>query len=678
VIRKLACPLWLSLVAVFLCALTSAPGTQSERADQTPPTHLEKVVFLGGELAPEELLLFTAAMAASGNPGVALLDSARIDPYQKAFLASFQPERVIPVGLFPHGPSEVERRLEVKPAPGHATTRALARSLFPKAERVVICAPKPRGLLLQAACLSGALRAPLFVDHGTAADRKELRQLLIECGAKRVYAVSDVKLARRELGDPPVTHLADEPAVAALYLKHLLKQGPVRTLVVANPDDDRNGLGGMASLAPWIALQKRGALLLTNPAGNNVEHVVQAALESPALRDADVLLLVAGLKAIPTRKRPNPIPGDKDPEIEMEPCTPQGQETYTFATGRLFHDDLAVVPLMLARERLLREQRGPRRALVASNPGGSLPLLETFSRNTIQELRNAGYETQSLIGHSLTRDALRRKMPQCDVFLWEGHHNTLIKEWNMPEWNEPLPSSLIFLQSCLALQDWKAQPLLSRGAIGVVGTSTRTYSGSGGAYSLAFFNALLYEDATLGGALRQAKNFLLAYSMLKEKRLGADAKRTGANLRAAWSFTLWGDPTLHLPRPPAAEDALAPVRHAVHGKTITLLLPPEPLDKVKSARFQAQMPPNARLAGLVRKEGDADGQPLVPFVFAEVQLPKGPPGATPILTSRMPSSHWVFCWDGRRRCGYLLATPRDSDREELRFHVEWQTEQMTE
>lgn len=676
--RKLACPLWLSLVAVFVFALTSAPGTSSEREDQTPPAHPEKVVFLGGELSQEELLIFTTAMAASGNPGVVLLDSARIDPYLNSFFASFQPERVVPVGSFSRGHAELEHRVGVKPGRGHATARALMRALFPQAERLVISAPQPRSLLLQAACLSGALRAPLFVFHGTQSEKEELRQWITEGGTQRIYTVGDVKLAPRERSDVPATHLADEHAAAALSLKHQLKKGPVRTLVVANPADDQNGLGGMASLAPWIALQKHGVLLLTNPTGDNVEKVVSTALEKPALHDADVLLLVAGLKAIPTRKRPNPIPGDKDPEIEMEPCTPSGQEPYTFATGRLFHDDLAVVPLMLARERLLRDQHGLRRALVASNPGGSLPLLETFSRNTIQELRNAGYETQSLIGHSLTKDTLRKKMPQCDVFLWEGHHNTLIKEWNMPEWNEPLPSSLVFLQSCLALQDWKAQPLLSRGAVGVVGTSTRTYSGSGGACSLAFFNALLYEDATLGDALRQAKNFLLAYAMLKEKRLGADAKRTGANLRAAWSFTLWGDPTLRLPRPQAGEDALTPVRHTVRGKMITLSLPPEPLDKVKSARFQAQMPPNARLAGLVRKEGDADGQPLVPFVFAEVYLPKGPPGAAPILTSRLPSSHWVFCWDGRRRCGYLLATPRDSDREELRFHVEWQTEQMAE
>ena len=54
----------------------------------------------------------------------------------------------------------------------------------------------------------------------------------------------------------------------------------------------------------------------------------------------------------------------------------------------------------------------------------------------------------------------------------------------------------------------------------MVGSSTRTYSGSGGAFSLAFFNALLYDGQSLGGSLRQAKNFLLAYALLKEKRLG--------------------------------------------------------------------------------------------------------------------------------------------------------------
>src|SRR5262249_12524126 len=280
--------------------------------------------------------------------------------------------------------------------------------------------------------------------------------------------------------------------------------------------------------------------------------------------------------------------------------------------------------------------------------GGSLPLLETFSRNTIQEFENAGYKTRALIGNAVTKDDIRRLLPECDVFLWEGHHNTLIRDYAMPEWDEPLPPVFVFLQSCLALYDWKALPLLSRGAVGVVGTSTRTYSGSGGACSLAFFNALLYEDATLGGALRQAKNFLLAYSQLKEKRLGEDARRTGANLRAAWSFTLWGDPTLRLPRPAAPADNLPPIEHVVHGRPITLYLPDALHDKVSTAKYKAQIPANARLAGLLRKESEADGQPLVPLVFAEVHFPKAPPGQEPRLRSRLPSSHWVFTWDARR------------------------------
>ena len=61
----------------------------------------------------------------------------------------------------------------------------------------------------------------------------------------------------------------------------------------------------------------------------------------------------------------------------------------------------------------------------------------------------------------------------------------------------------------------------------------------------------------------------------------------------------------------------------------------------------------------------------MPFVFAEVALPRAPAGREPRLHSRLPASHWVFCWDGRRRCGYLLATPRAKDGDELRFHVEW-------
>jgi hypothetical protein len=405
--------------------------------------------------------------------------------------------------------------------------------------------------------------------------------------------------------------------------------------------------------------------------------VVQAAQKHRALRRVENLILVANLDAIPMERRPNPIADGKDPYIEMEPLTPTGFAPFTFATGRLFNDDPSVVALVLARERLLaRERRADqakaRTALVASNSGGGLPLLETFSRNTAKELRNRGYETTTLFGNEVTKDDLRRLLPQQDVFLWEGHHNTLIKDYALPEWTEPLQPSLLFIQSCLALKDYKAQPLIERGALCVVGSSTRIYSASGGAFALGFFNALLYDGQSTGASLRQAKNFLLAYARLKEKRLGKDAKLTAANLRSAWAFTLWGDPTLRLPPPDAPEDALPPVRHKVRGNTITLALPTTAHEKATTSKYKAQMLPNGRLAGLVSKDLDEDHKPLVPFVFAEVALPHAPAGKRPTLHSRLPARRWVFCWDERRRCGYLLATPRADDRDALRFHITWE------
>ncbi len=360
----------------------------------------------------------------------------------------------------------------------------------------------------------------------------------------------------------------------------------------------------------------------------------------------------------------------------MEPLTPTGNRPFSFATGRLFHQERAVVPLLLARQRLMLEGLGPRKALVASNAGGGLSLLETFSRNTIQELRNAGYETTTLIGTKVSRDELRKQMPLHDLFLWEGHSGTLMNEYEFPSWDDPLPPTFAFLQSCLALSEPRVHALLSRGAVGIIGSSTRTYSGSGGACSLAFFNALVYDRQSVGDALRQSKNFLLAYSLLKEKRLGKGATRTGANVRSAWAFTLWGDPTLKLPPPPRSANqppSLPFIRHEVHGNTIAVSLPAKPETPVRTDKYQISLPHNGRFAGLVRKQKVDERRPLVPLVFAEVHLPHARPGQTPHLSSRVPSKRWVFCWDERRRSGYLLVTPRSRDVGELRFHVRWET-----
>jgi hypothetical protein len=659
--RKLARTLLFALLAVA----AGSPFAANACAGANPSN---RTVYLAGNLSDEEFIVVGSGLAGGDRPATLLADSPRATPSVKSFLAEYRPDRVVAIGSAPK-----EIRIDETISFAKEQPVELWQTLYPKTATVVVCPPSPRGQLLQAACLAGVLDAPLFVYHGNSGETARLHNRLTEWATKQVYLVGDCGKLAHTLPPMQVHKLADADAVAAAHVKLLARQGRVETVVVANPHDFLDNPQPMSPLAPWVALQKRAALLLTNGRGDNVEEVVKAATRLDPLRHVENVIYVADLVAIPTVRRPNPIESDKDAFIEMEPLTPAGTEPFTFAIGRLFHDDPAVVPLMLARQRLLAEAKGPRRVLVASNPGNSLPLLEAFSRNTVKELRNAGYQTTARFRHDVEQDEIRRLLPEADIFLWEGHHGTLVREWGFPTWDEPMRPSLVFLQSCLALKEAKVQPLLNRGAVAVVGSSTRTYSASGGACSLAFFNALAYEDQSLGASLRQSKNFLLAYSLLKEKRLGEAATRAGANHRAAWAFTLWGDPTLKMPRPAPPKNALPRVRAETEGSTITISLPAQTHEKVTTTKYQVEMLPNARLAGLLRKEKDDDGQPLVPFIFAEVQMPKAKTGCVPKLHSKVASNRWVFVYDDRRNVGYIVATTtRAGEEAEMRFRVEWQ------
>ena len=663
-----------TFVVLAFGLLGSPLGNTSESAHAEEAV-TGRVVYLAGEMPEEQLIAVSSALAGSGTGHVLLLDSPKAATYTRTFFQSYRPDHVVTIGKFPTGLAEREKVLHFKADESLSFSDGqpidLWKAVYPNPSAIVVCPVEPRGQLLQAACFAGTIRAPLFVLHGAPRETVQFHNLVTRWQPNEVFLVGDAPKMPKE--SPTVHHyrLADEAAVAAANVKALAKQGAIENLVIANPADARGDQAVMSTLAPWVAVRHRAALLLTDPCGTNVESLVKVAVRQEPLSKVESVIYVANLASIPMEQRPNPIPTDKDSVIEMEPLTPGDAEPYTFAIGRLFHEDPAVVLLMLARQELLSAKTTAPRALIASDPGGSLPMLDIFSRNTAKEMRNAGYETTAVFGKDVDGDELRRRMPYHDIFLWEGHHNTLIRDWDFPSWNEPLPPSLVFLQSCLALKEAKVQPQLSRGSVAVVGSSTRMYSASGGAYTLAFFDALLYEHLSLGGSLRQAKNFLLAYTLLKEKRLGKDAQRSGANQRAAWAFTLWGDPTLKMPQVETPASALPRVKHEVIGNTIVLELPTETYTKVKSTKYQVEMLPNARLAGLIRKEKEEDGQPLVPFLFAEVHLPKGKPGQAPTLHSKLPASHYVFCWDARRQTGYLLVLPRAAEERELRFHVEW-------
>jgi hypothetical protein len=656
VAAKLGAACFLLLSAGLLVFLAPAAAAPAESA---------RVVCVAGAASEDELTALAANLAAARPDAVLLIDSPATAKANQTFLADFKPTEVVPVGSFA---ADLEKRLGVKAAPVTAW-----HALFPRAERVIVCPARPRRVFLQAAALAGAMRVPLYVLRGGDGEPADLQQRLADWKTREVVAVGKAADLFPALSSVDVVPLADEAAVSAACVRQHLKAGPVQNLVLANPSDVSEDLGTMSALAPWLAARKRAALLLTNEKGDDASALLRGVVRSKDLATADALLIVATLKAVPMEKRVNPAPG-KDTEIEMEPGTPKGEEPFVFSTGRLFHDDPAMVVLMQARQRLLAAQEGrPRRALVLGNPGGGLPLLETFSRNTTQEFRNSGYQTTGIFGEDVEKDKMRKLLPEQDIWLWEGHYRTLIDDFEFLKWTEPLRPSLCFMQSCLALKADEADLLWQRGAVAVVGSSTRIYSATGGSFTLAYFDAMLYDDQTLGGSLRQAKNYLLAYSLLKEKRLGEKAKLAGANLRSAWAFSLWGDPTFRMPHPPKPAKQLTPVQHTVSGNTLVVSLPEATYDKVTVGKFEARMLPNSRLAGLLTvSPDDEDGRVLVPFVFAEVHLPDAPPGQAPKLSGRVPEKNYVFCWDARRRTGYLLVTPRGKDQRELRFKIDWE------
>ena len=175
----------------FSCCLLPTLAAALPTAQPAPPS--ERLVYLVRDLDDENLIVLGSALAAWREDSVLLLDSLKASPYLKAFLAAYQPARVVPVGGDASGIADLEGRLNVKTTAPLTWTRgqptALWRSLFERADDVVVCPVGPRGALLQAACLAATLRAPLYVLHGRENEAARLARLLGEWRTRRVHLV---------------------------------------------------------------------------------------------------------------------------------------------------------------------------------------------------------------------------------------------------------------------------------------------------------------------------------------------------------------------------------------------------------------------------------------------------------------------------------------------------------
>jgi hypothetical protein len=209
-------------------------------------------------------------------------------------------------------------------------------------------------------------------------------------------------------------------------------------------------------------------------------------------------------------------------------------------------------------------------------------------------------------------------MRSAAVLVWEGHARDLTLE-ESGGINVDRTPPLVVLQGCYTFDRSDPFILFERGTQDVVATSAAIYSASGSSFARALFDAMLYDGADLGTAVRNARNYLLAVAQLKQQRGHSDWTKT---YRAALAFALWGDPTARPPLSPAPPK-LPPASWRVGEHALELTIPATRLKTANVDRYTARPVPRGMLSGLILRAGDAPEREIKELFYAAVAAPAG-------------------------------------------------------
>ncbi len=205
------------------------------------------------------------------------------------------------------------------------------------------------------------------------------------------------------------------------------------------------------------------------------------------------------------------------------------------------------------------------------------------------------------------------------------------------------------LQGCYTLERSDPFILFERGTQAIVATSAAIYSASGSSFARALLDNILYGQADLGTAVRNARNYVLAVTELKKRRRHSDWPKT---YRAALAFTLWGDPSSH-PALAVQPPKLTPVQWRADGDALELTIPKQRLKTANVGRYAVKPVPGAMLSGLILRDGD-NPERQVKELFYDVLA--APPNATAACP---PARGWdvVSLFAPRTRTLSVLARP---------------------
>lgn len=607
-------------------------------------------------LAPVEDRPLAAVLLSSrgATDPVLLYDARRTEPVRR-FLAAHR--GTVRCFYRPRKAAVLARQMaDLAGAPCERVDRLadLARRMSPDARDAIAALADDYPALLRAAAFAASTRSALLPLErgrplpdpgrpGTALDT--LYRFRLPSAVSRAAAPAAAR----------TVDLDSDEALDREWLRRLAA-APPEAVVVANPGDVQ-GLfspSGLSLLAPLLSARHRAPLLLVDGADPvSAERKVLAFVDAAGLRPRHVVL-VADELALRSHILPDPVLAAGGPEargggrtlrVELFSEILHGRPQ-DLSVGRVVAEDATSASALLAAQRFHPSE--PRPVVLLGNADEAFSLGEAISRTTVEEMRNLSVPVRASYREEVTSAVVLDALHEAGILVWEGHARDLTLEERGGVAARRAPPIAV-LQGCYTFDRSDPFVLLESGTYAVVASSAAIYSAPGSAFSHALFDSLLYEDADLGTAVRNARNFVFGLSQVQRARNHPDWRKT---YRAALAFSLWGDPTLRADLSPA-RPAKDPVSWTVADSAAVLDIPADTLPEVFSGRYRSRAAARTQFGGLVLTSHDGNQRRLKDLYYTVQRLPGE------LATACTPGAEWTV-WSAyapRSATLSLLARP---------------------
>ena len=495
------------------------------------------------------------------------------------------------------------------------TSLQIARHLSSASPEIILSSTDDPERYMQAALLAAHYSIPLILFKKPL-EGKKIEQYVTERHIKKIYIMAEVG-PDLNLSTPGVKKIELNPQQSTMLIINKIGRQNVKNVILASlPNEGRHSRplnSDPVSFIPYLSwLRNTLVVFSSSPGGETSERELFSFISTHLIMPRNITILgdYSRIESIPIPE--NQMHLIYDGEVDMEPAArPVGDKAIPFGVGRLPFFRLSYATLyyafLLQREQKLASMH-PRFTMISNleaREGAVLFLAEAVSKATALELKNFRLKGKEFYRENHQNMAIWKAALASDLVIYEGHINQLYLLGESDDDNAEdhdkfeLPFfdflPFLILQSCNSLRD--PEKLLTRGITGIIGSSTRVHSASGSSFIKAYLDGSLYQDLTVGEALRDAKNYFLSVVKLKELRGHKEQSKT---MRVALTFRLWGDPESRLflkklPRP------LKPTIkvEVINDKTLTITTPAKKHKQIKNGFYHLKSFPGSQTAGVV-------------------------------------------------------------------------------